>query len=509
MKFDCAFDEMVDIEKLVTHPKNNNKHPEKQIDEFARIIQKFGVWREALTVSSNSGYIVCGHGRLLVAKKLGLKQLPVDYQEFKNEAAEYQHMTMDNEIARWAETDQENTFAEMQGFGGDLAISDLGFQSFTFEPEIESDGSEDEVPKAPEVATSALGDVWILGDHRLMCGDSTDSKAVKTLMNGEKADLLHSDPPYGMGKEKDGVKNDNLYAEKLDKFQMKWWGLFRQHLTENAGVYIWGNAESLWRLWNLGGLKDSEKLTFRNEIVWNKGSGQGMGSDQHRMFPTSSERCMFFMRGEQGYNNNSDNYWNGFDPIRKYLKAEREKMGWNNKHIADFFGFHPRMADHWFSTSQWSLPKMDQYELIQSKANGKAFLKKYDEIKKQYDEIKKEFYATRPYFDNTHENMTDVWLFDKVSGSDRHGHATPKPVKMMERVMRSSLPEQGLAVEPFGGSGSTLIGAETSGRLCYTMELDPIYCDVIIKRWQEFTEGEAIHEKTGNTYNSMAVEESG
>lgn len=118
----------------------------------------------------------------------------------------------------------------------------------------------------------------------------------------------------------------------------------------------------------------------------------------------------------------------------------------------------------------------------------------------------REFYAGRAHFDNTHENMTDVWEFGRVTGEDRHGHATPKPLAMMERVMRSSLPQNGLCVEPFGGSGSTLMGAETTERVCYTMELQPKYCDVIIKRWQDFTGQEATLEATGQTFADLSSE---
>ena len=105
--------------------------------------------------------------------------------------------------------------------------------------------------------------------------------------------------------------------------------------------------------------------------------------------------------------------------------------------------------------------------------------------------------------------MRDVWEFPRVHGADRHGHATPKPVEMMERVMRSSLPKGGLCLEPFGGSGATLIGAEKSSRRCYTMELAETYADIIICRWQDFTGKEAVHEETGKTYNKMKAERDG
>jgi DNA modification methylase len=111
------------------------------------------------------------------------------------------------------------------------------------------------------------------------------------------------------------------------------------------------------------------------------------------------------------------------------------------------------------------------------------------------DQIKDSFYASRSYFDNTHENMTDVWVYPGVKGEERHGHATPKPIEMMARIMKSSLPVGGLCLEPFAGSGSTLIAAEQTKRICYTMELTPEYCDVILKRWENLTglKGELVN----------------
>jgi DNA modification methylase len=231
-------------------------------------------------------------------------------------------------------------------------------------------------------------------------------------------------------------------------------------------------------------------MTMRNEVVWFKppsGLGDGQNNSSGRSFGSITERALFFMLGEQGFNNNSDNYWEGWEPLRTYLKNERDKIGWNNKVVAGFFGFHPRMADHWFSQSQWSMPTEDQYKRLQQEAKKEAFKREHDDLKREHDRIKEEFYKTRAFFDNTHDNMTEVWQFERVKGEERHGHATPKPVEMMERVMKSSAPIGAITIEPFLGSGSTLIGAEKTGRKCYGMELDPKYCDVIVKRWEDFT----------------------
>jgi hypothetical protein len=262
---------------------------------------------------------------------------------------------------------------------------------------------------------------------------------------------------------------------------MAWWQVFRKHTDDNGSAYIWGNAEDLWRLWYVGGLKDSERLTFRNEIAWDKSHGQGMESGQHRMFPTASERCLFFMLGEQGFNNNADNYWDGWEPIRSYLDNERRKSGLTTAQCNEICG-KQNMTQSAFTRGGFRLILKEDYEKLRAACNGDAF-------KREHDDLKREFYETRAFFDNTHDNMTDVWDFTRVTGEERHGHATPKPVAMIERAVKSSAPKDSLVVEPFLGSGSTLIACEKTNRVCYGMEIAPNYCDVIRKRWAEFVHG--------------------
>jgi DNA modification methylase len=328
-----------------------------------------------------------------------------------------------------------------------------------------------------------------LGEHRLVCGDCTDAATVARVMGGERAALVHADPPYGMGKEKDGIANDNLYREKLDTFQMAWWRACRSMLDDNGSVYIWGNADDLWRLWYCGGLRDSERLTMRNEIVWQKQGAQGIRSETHRQYPTASERCLFFMLGEQGFNNNADNWWDGWEPIRGYLDGERIKMGWSKPQVETILGSINK-TQHTFSQSHFNLIQEVDYLKLQTVANGRAFqrdydeLKRdYDELKRDYDELKRDFYITRAYFDNTHDNMTDVWQFGRVTGDDRHDHATPKPTDMIARVVKSSAPDGAIVYVPFGGTLPEVIACENLGRKCRACEISPAYVAVALERW--------------------------
>ena len=444
------------LSTLKANPKNPRLIKDDRFHKLVKSIEEFPEMLEARPIVVNPEMIVIGGNmRFKACKAAGLKEAPV-YMATWGETKDREFIIKDNVSSG------ENDFDILANEWDSLELDEWGLD--VWQPEAEEVAGltdPDDVPEAPEEANTKLGDLYILGEHRLLCGDSTKAEDVEKLMNGEKATLIHADPPYGMGKEKDGVLNDNLYADKLDAFQMNWWRTFRPHLEDNASAYIWGNAPDLWRLWYRG-ISETERMTMRNEVVWFKppsGLGDGQNNSSGRSFGAITERALFFMLGEQGFNNNSDNYWEGWEPIRIYLKGERDKMRWNNKIVAGFFGFHPRMADHWFSQSQWSMPTEDQYKRLQQEAKNDAFKREHDDLKREHDRIKEEFYKTRAFFDNTHDNMTEVWQFERVKGEERHGHATPKPVQMMERVMKSSAPSGAVTIEPFLGSGSTLIGA--------------------------------------------------
>jgi len=467
------------------NPTNPRIIKDDKFQKLVTSIKEFPEMLEARPIVVNPDMIVLGGNmRLKAAKAAGLTEAPV-YVATWEESKAKEFIVKDN--VGFGEWDWDILANEWDA----AELDEWGLDVWQPEEEEEFEGltDPDEVPEAPEEPKTKLGDLYILGDHRLLCGDSTKAEDVEKLMNGEKAVLVHADPPYGMGKEKDGVLNDNLYSDKLDAFQMDWWRAFRPHLEDNASAYIWGNAPELWRLWYRGGLSESERMTMRNEVVWFKppsGLGDGQNNSSGRSFGSITERALFFMLGEQGFNNNSDNYWEGWEPIRTYLANEMKKCGWTTADLNRITG--SQMAGHWVAKSQWGLITKDNYQKIQEAAREHdSFKREHDDLKREHDRIKEEFYKTRAFFDNTHDNMTEVWQFERVKGEERHGHATPKPVEMMERVMKSSAPIGAITIEPFLGSGSTLIGAEKTGRKCYGMELDPKYCDVIVKRWEDFT----------------------
>lgn len=347
--------------------------------------------------------------------------------------------------------------------------------------EAKEDDFEGEVSTEPPL--TQLGDLYEIGQHRLLCGDSTDRETVEKLMNGEKATLAHNDPPYGMKKENEGVLNDNLNYTDLLEFNKKWIGLQFDYLKENGSFYCWGIDEPLMDIYSeiLKPLIKNQKATFRNLITWNKGSGQGQNSEGFRMYPIADEKCLFAMCGVQGFNNNADNYFEGWEPIRIAVRDIFENIKEKTEYtslelIGREMGISGRMIGHWVSKSQWEFISDDRIKQV---------CDLFGVDKKEFGKLKKEYYSTRAYFNNTHDNQNNVWHFERTGNKEREftgGHATPKPIKLCERVIKSSCPENDLIIDFFLGSGSTMVAAHQLNRKCYGLELEPKYCDVIIKR---------------------------
>ena len=486
--------EYLTLAALKPYAQNARTHSKHQLAQIADSLKEFG-WTNPVLVDAGDG-IVAGHGRVLAALQIGMTEAPCVRVASLTPDQVRAYVIADNQIALNAGWDRDMLQSEvallkMAGFELDV----LGFSAVTLADLIGKGGAPDldVVPAIPARPVTQPGEVWLLGEHRVMCGDSTLPASVERLMGGEVAHLLHADPPYGMGKEADGVVNDNLYRDKLDAFQLAWWRAFRPSLASNASAYVWGNAPDLWRLWYAAGLGSSERFELRNEIVWDKKSIAGMASPDLTQFPEASERCLFFQFGQQFIGNiNIADFPESWEPLRAYMAAEAEAAGIGPAEIKQVCGCG--MFGHWFSRSQFTLIPQKHYATLVA-AYPARFARPWASLKAEWDRVKGSARdvihgkqdGARSYFDNAHEVMRDVWEFARVAGDDRHGHATPKPVAMMQRALVSALPLGGLCAEPFGGTGSTLIAAESVGRRCYTMELQPAYCDVIVRRWQDAT----------------------
>ena len=483
----------ISINELKPYENNARLHPKEQIEKIVNSINEFGFITPVIIDENNT--ILVGHGRTQAAKEAGLDKLP--YRRITNLTEEQKraYILADNKLSDIAEWDEELLKTELESISLDMTA--FGFEDFNIEIEEEEEAQvvEDEIPEAPEEARSQLGDLYKLGDHRLYCGDSTDPLSLGLLMNGKKADLVFTDPPYGMKKENEGVLNDNLNYDKLLEFNSKWIDLAFDNLKDNGSFYCWGTDEPLMDIYSniLKPMANENKITLRNLITWDKGNGQGQLSEDFRMYPIADEKCLFVMAGVQGFNTNADNYFEKYEPIRAYFEAEIKKLGESDKTIANALGYKDgRTVNHWYAKSQWNYPTDENVKALTEYAKNKGLeiLVGNEKIKKEYEKIKKEWYETRAYFNNTHDNINNVWHFDRTSAEEREltgGHATPKPIVLCARAIKSSSREGEIVLDLFGGSGSTLIACEQLNRSCCMIELDPRYVDVIIKRWETLT----------------------
>jgi DNA modification methylase len=470
--------ESVKISTVKSNPNNPRVIKDDKFDKLVQSIKDFPQMLEIRPIVVNDDMIVLGGNmRLKACKEAGLKEVPIIKASDLTEEQQREFIIKDN--VGFGEWDWEQL---KEWDGEELEAWGLDVPEFGTEEVLEAEEDDfDTTP--PENPITVLGDLYEIGEHRLLCGDSTDSDQVARLMDGNKADVAHNDPPYGMKKENVGVLNDNLnYSDLLD-FNHEWIALQFMHLKENGSWYCWGIDEPLMDIYSdiLKPYFKEQKATFRNLITWDKGHGQSQNSELTRSFATADEKCLFVMLGVQGFNDNADNYFEGFESIREYLLTQKNKLGWSVDKIIEITG--KSSASHYFAKSQWHFPTREHYNSIREAAKGDAFHKEYDALKKEYDALKKEYYSTRAYFNNTHDNMNNVWHFSRHNkdGSEG-GHATPKPIPLCERAIKSSCPDGGLVLDFFLGSGSTMVASHQLKRKCYGMELDPKYCDVIVKR---------------------------
>ena len=502
MKVELLKSQNIELSKLEVNkgqieglPKNPRLIKDAKFEKLKKSIEDnpemLGM-REVLVFPHGSKYVIIGGNmRFQACKELQFVTVPCKILDKDTTAEQLRAITIKDNVG-FGEHDWELLANEWDS----IELEDWGLDVPNFETEetiLEAEEDDYEEPENLKVDV-VLGDLieFECTDgrvHRLICGDSTDSDTVAKLMNGEKADLAHNDPPYGMKKESEGVLNDNLnYSDLLD-FNREWIALQFSHLKDNGSWYCWGIDEPLMDIYSeiLKPYAKEQKLTFRNLITWDKKNpsglydGNGIGASGLRMFAMLDEKCLFVMMGVQGFNNNADNYFEDWEPIRIYLEKEIKKLNENDTKIANALGFKDgRTVNHWWSKSQWSFPTKDNYLGLKEYAKSKNI----DAFKKQYDELKNEYYSTRAYFDNTHDLMTNIWNFTREKDRSS-GHATPKPILLCERAIKSSCPEKGLVLDFFLGSGSTMVAAHQLKRKCYGMELDSKYCQVIIDRMQK------------------------
>lgn len=487
--------------------RNPKQHDLPGIQESLR---RFG-FVELPVINETTGNGVAGHGRVEACEAMKAAGEPAPAR-VRVEGGQWlipvlRGIAFDNDAEAEAYLLASNRLTESGGWdrlGVARILADFKAQAVPFEGigynsrEVErlislnttarAEPIEPATPARPKDSRVKVGEVWQLGEHVLVCGDCRDLNVWQRAgVEPGTGKLAHVDPPYGMDK---AFENDSLKNQALDAFQTEWFATVRPLLEPSASLFVWGNPLDLWRWW-FGALQEwtqTDPLTFGNEIVWDKEFGSGQGTAGIRSFPAFTERALFFQLGKQGFGNkNVDRYWSGWDPLRLYLKTEFEAAGINAKQAKAITG--TSMFGHWVGVSQWQMISQEHYDKVHDASGGAHFCKAYGVIKKQHDGLLAQFNEwlekERAFFDATHDtSLSDVWRYPRVEGAERFGHATPKPVAMVVRALRSACPARGLVLSPFGGTGSDLLACEQTDRRCVTVELDPIWCEVIIQRFE-------------------------
>ncbi len=501
--------ENIEINKLKPYEKNAKKHPKEQVHAIAASIREFGFRQPVVVFENLAGEleIVIGHGRVEAAKLLKLKSVPcVRVDDLTDQQIKALRLA-DNKTNE-SEWDFELLNIELDDII-DLDMTEFGFDKLEKEEETQknSDGqkSTNEVAVPVEIKERCkAGDIWILGEHRLICGDSTDKATIDRLMDGKKADLVFTDPPYGLKKEIEGVLNDNLSENDLLEFNKKWFAVAFEVLKDTGCLYIWGFDLPLMDMYSeiLKPLKQKNELVIRNYITWAKHSAFGVNWTGILSYPKETEKCWFIMKGMDWNNNNAEFFNTKFERILEYMQGEAEKAGLTPKDLQRVTGVS--MYSHYFSKSQFSIISEKHYTELQQAYAG-CFTKPYPELRKMLGDSNNPTAELKPYFNAVGDvvdgiGLTDVWRFAQTSQKERQeggvDHATPKPIALCARGIKASSREGEIVLDLFGGSGSTMIAAEQLGRRCFMCELDPHYCDVILQRWETYTGLQAVKEGT-------------
>ena len=402
------------IDRLLPYVRNARTHSDEQLAQVAASIQEFG-WTNPILVGGD-GVIIAGHARLAAARKLGIAEVPVIVLDHLTETQRRALVLADNKLALNAGWDEEMLRVELESLKEDDFNLDLvGFTTeelddLLHDPEETHEGltDEDAAPEPQETAVTVPGDVWILGEHRLLCGDATQMEAVEKVLAGGLADMVFCDPPYNVnygatmkdklrGKSHRKIANDNLG----DEFQRFLYDACVNLLAVTKGaIYICMSSSELHTLHKAFTEAGGHWSTF---VIWAKNQFTMGRSDYQRQY----EPILY------GWKEGTDHYWCGA------------------------------------------------------------------------------------------RDQGDVWFVKKPVANDLH--PTMKPVELVERALRNSAKSRDTVLDPFGGSGTTLIACEKAGRQARLIELEPKYCDVIIRRWQAWSGKQARQAESSRTFDDLAA----
>lgn len=426
--------ENVKIEKLKPYENNARTHSEEQVEKISRSIKEFGFINPVL-IDSNFG-IIAGHGRVLGAKKLGMKEVPCLFVEDLTDEQKRAYILADNKLALDAGWDDEILREEIKALADldfDVSLTGFELEDFDFNQtdiEFEEDNYDVE-EKLPEIPKAKYGDIYQLGNHRIMCGDSTSQEDIDKLLDGAVMDLCVTDPPYnvnygsinesGYGKERDNgnkILNDNMDDELFYLFLNAFYTQMMRVLKPGGAYYIFH--------------ADTEGYNFRKALM------------------------------DAGGQVKQNLIW-----VKNALVLGRQDYQW--KHEPCLYGWKEG-AGHYFINDR------TQTTVFEDKADLDKLSK--EELKDMIKEII--------------EDKTPTTIIHEDKPLKNDVHPTMKPIKLISRLVKNSSKPGENVIDFFGGSGSTLIACEHLGRNCYSIELDPKYVDVIIDRWETLTGKTAI-----------------
>lgn len=386
----------VRTELLVPYENNAKIHSKSQVNQIAESIKEFGFISPCLIDKDFN--IIRGHGRVMARKQLGMETVPCLFVEGLTETQRRAYILADNRLTELGEWDFDKVQVELEelnDLGFDVELTGFDFDDYQEPEPIE----EDDVPDTPEEPVSKLGDIYQLGDHRLMCGDSTKIEDVKRLMGDERAEMVFTDPPWNV---------------------------------------------------NYGAMDDDNPQGYKPRTIMN----DFMGTEDFKQFMFNAFKCMNEVSKEG---------------CMTYVVMSAQE--WGNMMLT--------LAEndyHWSSTIIWNKDR-----LVLSR---KDYHTKYEPIWYGWKEGRGRLCPLED------RKQCDVWDFERPSKSEEH--PTMKPVALVAQAIQNSSKKGNIVLDLFGGSGTTLIASEQTGRKCRMMELDPHYVDVIINRWEEYTGEKAI-----------------
>jgi len=443
------------IHKLIP-PVNHHRKNDHAIEKMCVAIREFG-FRVPLVIKSD-GTIIDGDLRFKAAQQLGLAELPVVLADDMTAEQIKAFRISVNRMAELANWDMDLLRIELQALelaGYDTALT--GLEEATIKDLLQAiDPSEgltdpDEVPPLQSPAISRPGDLWLLGNHRLLCGDSTRCDQVQLLMDGHLADMVFTDPPYNVAYEgktaaKLTIQNDNMDSASFGAFLRDAFSAMAAG-TKNGGAFYVCHA-------------DSEVVNFRNGLL------------------------------DAGWLIKQTIIW-----VKNQFILGRQDYQWQHEPI--LYGWRDGGSHRWYGDRKQSTVLEGLLGLTVEKSETGE--------KISFSDGKRSAVLHVPSCEVVHvcpDELTTIWRVDKPTRNDEH--PTMKPVSLVSRAITNSSKSGDMVLDLFGGSGSTLIACEKTGRRARLMELDPKYCDVIVRRWQRFTGQQAVLEGEGIAFDPFA-----